>query len=471
MFYRSNQPDQPTKILIATLPMTGHVNMILPVVKELIKRKCTIVWYSGKKFKDVIEKAGVIFKPFRLAADWDENNPEECFPGISKCVGFKQVKYYLKNVFISQMKNQYYDLKNIMKTYKADLLLTDLEFTGAIPFAEKKVLPWVILCVHPILYFTNEVIPNIGIANTKYKKGRNLIINKYILKYYFRFFNKKLNKIRSELSLIPDNNFIFNRSLDISDLFMSLSTNSLEYNRKDLPLHVKLIGPTYKSISVANKSFKHKYLNRNNLVILITQGTIDCNNIEKLIIPSLKALSKNKLTFIIITRNKNFQIIKNQFPDENLIIKNYIAYEEIMPSVDIMITNGGFGGVLTALSSGVPMIIAGNTEEKPEIAARISWTGAGINLKTGNPKARHIKKAVKKISTNKKYKNSAMELKKEIAQTNAPSEAADYIDTLIKSNANNNEKNIINKHKYRKISISGTPLRNKYSGRFYKRQV
>ena len=37
-----------------------------------------------------------------------------------------------------------------------------------------------------------------------------------------------------------------------------------------------------------------------------------------------------------------------------------------------MVTNGGYGGVQLALAHGVPLVVAGNTEEKGEIAARVA---------------------------------------------------------------------------------------------------
>ena len=54
-----------------------------------------------------------------------------------------------------------------------------------------------------------------------------------------------------------------------------------------------------------------------------------------------------------------------------------------MPHASLIITNGGFGGVITALWYGVPLIVAANSEDKPEISARIEYCKVGINLGTG----------------------------------------------------------------------------------------
>jgi UDP:flavonoid glycosyltransferase YjiC (YdhE family) len=44
----------------------------------------------------------------------------------------------------------------------------------------------------------------------------------------------------------------------------------------------------------------------------------------------------------------------------------------LLPHVDAMVTNGGYGGVQQALAHGVPLVVTGDSEDKPEVAARAS---------------------------------------------------------------------------------------------------
>ena len=61
-------------------------------------------------------------------------------------------------------------------------------------------------------------------------------------------------------------------------------------------------------------------------------------------------------------------------------VAGFLPYAALLPRVDLMVTNGGWGGTLAALSHGIPLVIAGGDLDKPEIAARVAWTGAGVNL-------------------------------------------------------------------------------------------
>ena len=50
---------------------------------------------------------------------------------------------------------------------------------------------------------------------------------------------------------------------------------------------------------------------------------------------------------------------------------------ELLPHVSALVTNGGYGGLQQALAHGVPIVVAGATEDKPETAARVAWSGVG----------------------------------------------------------------------------------------------
>jgi hypothetical protein len=70
-----------------------------------------------------------------------------------------------------------------------------------------------------------------------------------------------------------------------------------------------------------------------------------------------------------------------------------------------------------ALAQGLPMIVAGDREDKPEVAARVAWTGAGINLRTGTPTPRQIRKAVKDVVADPSHREAAGRLAEEFHNT------------------------------------------------------
>jgi UDP:flavonoid glycosyltransferase YjiC (YdhE family) len=96
-----------------------------------------------------------------------------------------------------------------------------------------------------------------------------------------------------------------------------------------------------------------------------------------------------------------------------------------------MITNGGYGGVQNALAHGVPLIVAGTTEDKAEVSARVAWSGAGLNLKTKTPSVDQIWTAVQRLQKEPSFRQKAQLIAAEMGQHDGPLEAAILLEELI----------------------------------------
>ena len=60
-----------------------------------------------------------------------------------------------------------------------------------------------------------------------------------------------------------------------------------------------------------------------------------------------------------------------------------------------------------ALANGVLLVVAGAREDKPEVAARIAWSGSGVNLRAERPKPGLIAEAVFNVLTKPSYRDNA----------------------------------------------------------------
>ncbi|PRC49365.1 UDP-glucuronosyltransferase, partial [Mycobacterium sp. ITM-2017-0098] len=127
------------------------------------------------------------------------------------------------------------------------------------------------------------------------------------------------------------------------------------------------------------------------------QGTFDNADLDQLISPTLDALGDHDdLLVVATTGGRPGQRWRGQIP-ANARIADWIPYSALMPHVDVMITNGGYGGVQHALSHGVPLIVAGETSDKAEVAARVDFSGVGIDLATAAPSPAAIGAAVDRV--------------------------------------------------------------------------
>ena len=165
-------------------------------------------------------------------------------------------------------------------------------------------------------------------------------------------------------------------------------------------------------------------------VVHVTQGTVDNRDLTRLIEPTITALADTDVTVVVSTGGRDPAALRVPIP-ANTYVAEHNPHDRLLPKVDVMVTNGGYGGVQRALASGVPIVVAGSTEDKPEVAARVAWSGAGINLKTGTPTAAALKSAVDRVCTDDRYLRNARRLEAAFARRDGVAEIAALVDEVI----------------------------------------
>ena len=149
-------------------------------------------------------------------------------------------------------------------------------------------------------------------------------------------------------------------------------------------------------------------------MVHVTQGTLDNADLARLLLLTVEALAHDDVLVVATTGGPDPEPLRPGLPG-NARLERFIPHDILLPRVDAMVTNGGYGGVQQALAHGVPLVVAGNSEDKPEVAARVQWSGAGINLHTGRPSRAMVSGAVGRVLTRPSYRARARALQEEIA--------------------------------------------------------
>jgi MGT family glycosyltransferase len=204
-----------------------------------------------------------------------------------------------------------------------------------------------------------------------------------------------------------------------------------EYSRRDLPDHVRFVGAV---TPVATDAFTPPpwwdQLHGERPVVHVTQGTVDNADLGRLIEPTIAALADEPVTVVVTTGGPHAQQLDIDVP-ANTHVAEYIPHDVLLPHVDVMVTNGGYGAVQRALMAGVPLVVAGNTEDKPEVAARVEHFGVGINLRTGTPGPATVRRAVRRLLDDDRYRRRAQELEAAFARRDGIAEIAALVDEVI----------------------------------------
>ncbi|WP_307695060.1 glycosyltransferase [Nocardia beijingensis] len=199
----------------------------------------------------------------------------------------------------------------------------------------------------------------------------------------------------------------------LADRIMQFTVPGFEYPRHDLPPSVVFTGPipTPAAMDAAMPS-RLPTAESAETIVHVTQGTWDNRYFDQLLRPSLTALSHRPDVLVVACTGGSHTPL-GPLP-ANAYAADFIPYDRLLPRVDLMITNGGYGGVNQALRHGVPLIVAGDTADKPETAARVAYAGVGINLGTARPQPAAITAAVDRVLSSGSFRDAANRLASEI---------------------------------------------------------
>ncbi|PRC60563.1 glycosyl transferase, partial [Mycobacterium sp. ITM-2017-0098] len=77
-------------------------------------------------------------------------------------------------------------------------------------------------------------------------------------------------------------------------------------------------------------------------VVHVTQGTIDNADLTRLVEPTIEALAGEDVTVVVTTGGRPVSQIRIPLPP-NTYVAEYLPHDVLLPMVDVMVTNGGYG--------------------------------------------------------------------------------------------------------------------------------
>jgi MGT family glycosyltransferase len=424
MNYNINAIQPGTKILFANVPADGHFNPLTGLAVHLKSIGCDVRWYTSKKYADKIERLGIPFYSLNRAVDISADTElDNIFPERNKYKGqVAKLKFDMINVFILRSTEYYQDIQAIQKDFDFQLMIADITF-GAIPFVKEKMnIPVIAVSVVPLPETSKDLPPSgLGLSPSysllgKVKQGALRFIADTLL---FAKPTKVMRKILAEHGIDAGTANIFDILIQKSTIVLQSGTPGFEYKRSDISDHIYFTGPLLPfTKKKEGQGWYNEKLRQYDKVILVTQGTVE-KNVEKLIIPTLEAFKNSDCLVIVTTGGSGTEELRKKYSYPNIIVEDFIPFDDIMPYADVYVTNGGYGGVLLSIQNQLPMVVAGVHEGKNEINARVGYFELGINLKTEKPSVLQLRKSVEEILSNDTYSKNIKRLSEEFQKYNA----------------------------------------------------
>jgi MGT family glycosyltransferase len=428
------------EILIASLSPTGHIGPLLNVAQGLVDRGDRVTVLSSAAHAAKIRAVGATPQAIPREADFDLTRLDIDLPGRVDTSGIKRVNFDIVRIFLQPMPHQAHVLSQLMAQTRFDVLIVDAGFFGILPFllGDRAARPPVLsYTTTPLMVTSRDTAPSgLGLppSSTALGRLRNRALNLLSQKVLLRESQNAANYLLDRMNSRPLPSFILDSGV-LADRLICPTVPEFDYPRSDLPANVRYVGAVHQPPAARFRPpLWWSELDTDRPVVHVTQGTIDNADMSRLLEPTIEALGGEDVTVVATTGGRDVADLKIPVPS-NVFVAEYIPHDQLLPKVDVMVTNGGYGAVQRALSAGVPLVVAGNTEDKPEVAARVAWTGAGINLRTGTPTPGAVRAAVRQVLGDGKYLHRARDLEAAFARRCGVAEIAALVDEVISEHA------------------------------------
>lgn len=407
-----------SSIILATAPIHGHVNAYLPIARHLIARGDQVRFVTGSRFAQAVADSGATHVPIPSDSDFDDRmNLNDAFPERANLRGTASIAFDVETFFVKPGRGQYDALVETVAAEPAAVIVADPVFVGAAHLLghPASARPAVLVGSHlPLPLRSRDTAPfGMGLTPTPFLNGiRNRLLSA-LNDRLLRKANALADTHHQELFGRPYDRPILDW-LQRADAIAQFTIPEFEYPRSDAPANLHFVGPLHGPGSpVPAPEWWHE-LDGSRPVVHLTQGTIANKDFGQLVAPALTALANEDVTVVVSSGGRAVDTLP-PLPS-NARAASYLSYEALLPKTDVFVTNGGYGGVQLALSHGVPVIVTGGQEDKPEVAARVAWTGVGIRFKEESPPPDALRKAVRRVLAEDRYRAAARKMSERMTQ-------------------------------------------------------
>lgn len=408
------------KIIVAAPPVPGELIPLLQIARGLAARGHQITVLTGSGFRDSVEEAGLAFAPLAGDADYDikeliaERDRAELPPGPP------QLNFDWIHAFVNPMPGEYTALQELLAKDPDQYLISNILFLGAWPVRHGAPglapLRWVAVSAVPLALASADTTflgPIPGLSGQEAKEAHRAANAGFAAA--LRPVDDRVNEVFGELGAGASSTSFVDAIYTLADETAVLTVPGFEFERSDQPDNVHLVGalPGLAAEGWQPPAWWDE-LDGDRPVVVVTQGTLTNGDLSQLVEPALAGLADLDVT-VIAALGRDPEGLAAPIPD-NAHVAEFIPFGALLPKADVFVTNGGAGSIHQALAAGVPVVVAGETEDKPANAARVAHHGLGINLLTGTPTPEAVAEAVKSLIDDAEVRANVQRLTKVYAE-------------------------------------------------------
>ena len=391
------------RILIATVPAAGHFNPLTGPAVRLAERGHDVRWYAGPEYAKRVENLGLEVVPYVEATEITADNVNAVFPERQKLKGPKAIEFDADVFFARPVGAQFRDIRAARERFPFDALLIDGAFYAGYLAAKRLDVPVFVIgsIAAPSLREPDALTPFFGLRPPRSFVGR--VVNRVaraMLVSGSRKGVETFNGFLAEEGLPPitvEDYFDCTQQPDVARRVFNIGVPELDFPGAYVPPNTEWVGALLPHRSASIAPLDPRIIQRSGHVVVVSQGTVDNHDPSKLLIPAIEAFAGDDRLLVVVTGGVGTDELRARYSHDNVLIEDFVDFDVLFPHAELYVTNGGLGGVLLALSHGVPLLVAGTREGKGDINVRLAYRGLAVDLRSETPSRRAVARGAERV--------------------------------------------------------------------------
>lgn len=388
--------------------LSGHMRPVLSLCQALIEREYDVTVISSSSAREKFEGIGAEFEPLYGVADFDDGTAAEQAYMLRSGKSDRPV-LDLANEYVDAMPIQWEAIKRSLRPNS--VVMSEILFFGAhlLSLKDKVNVPWIALGTMP-LYLRSWKTRGLDLDQSEEAHQYKLAMNRYMEDVVFKTAKENHRAMFQKLGDgTPPAHMLMEQAYLGADRVLQLCPPSLEFPRVDLPEKFSYAGSVRHPKAAHTFPFWWDEL-KGKRVVGVSQGTY-ARHYEQLLIPTIMALKEEDVLVVAILGQRGASL--NVKLPSNCRVIDYLSYDELLPYCESFVYNGGYGGLQHCLINGTPVVIGGDSEDKPFVASRAKAAGIAIDLNSASPSQEQILNAVRRIYEEPSFRQRAIAIKEE----------------------------------------------------------
>jgi MGT family glycosyltransferase len=391
------------KALFLSLPLHGHVNPSLPLVRELVERGEEVVYVANDRFAARIAETGARYQPYR----------DSWLAGLARLpVRTEEIVWLLMQAAQRVLETEV----DAFRAERPDYLIAD----SVAPWGQwtAKILGLPVVTSVPTLA-VNRSVMRFGVARGVRPKSVGRMLSK--LRYML-----KASRLQRKLRRVHGVNGpgVMDSITGHSGLNIVYTSRHFQPCAETFDDSFLFIGPMASRTEAAS-AFPWDHLESARAIVYISLGTL-FNADAAFYRACFEAFADGEVT-VVLSTGTNVSIDSLGPAPKNFVVAPQVPQLAVLQRASAFVTHGGMNSVSESLFYGVPMTVVPQMGEQAIIGRRVEQLGAGICLTKEEATATRLRESVQCLLTGESFRQQADAIRRSFLGAGGAPRAAEAI--------------------------------------------